>query len=371
MMNPDKMGNQNYRFGIISDTQGRKGQQLDEALEPLKNHGENLDFIVHIGDLAGSGILSEYVKEAKGLALRYDKEKKTDKLSLEVEEYIKIIESPEYHIFKEQQKNIGMEQDIAVYALWMAKSRGELDQAMADMRQSIKDVTSRLSELKSDVRHIMGNADRPFPQKLEATQELLKEAGVDSYDKPLNLPLDDKTSVIFWPSFKVDEKNAEQTNSLEKTIDDFAQLNKDKKSILIFAHETPFKGPKKPGVYEKQVKQANLPDSERVPYKQFLPVSKYLMELCRRLPAKADIYVACGHMHVSRETLAAGINFLDFDESGKAKLRLFGGQTIDHDKYETIPGEKRTINLYYLPEGEVGIFEIKDDGEIIYKNLSK
>ena len=76
-------------------------------------------------------------------------------------------------------------------------------------------------------------------------------------------------------------------------------------------------------------------------------------------------------MHVSRETLAAGINFLDFDESGKAKLRLFGGQTIDHNKYETSPGEKRTINLYYLPEGEVGIFEIKDDGEIIYKNLSK
>ena len=371
MPNFNKAEGESYRFGVISDTQDRKGQQLDEALKPLKNNEDNLDFVVHVGDLAGTGTLSGYVKEAKGLALDYDGQKDSGKFNPEVLKYIKIIESNEYRLFADDIRAKGVEQEIVIYALWLADKRGELDQAIRDMKSSIKDVTDRLTEFKSEVRHVMGNADRSFPKKLEVVQELLKEASIDSYDKPFNLPLDDKASVIFWPSFKVDENDAEQAGSLEDTIDDFAASNIDKESILIFAHETPFRGPKRSGVYEKRVEQAGLSGSERVPNKQFLPVSKYLLELCRRLPAKANISVVCGHMHVSRETLAAGINFLNFDESGKAQLRLFGGQKIDHNKYETIPGEKRSINLYYLPEGEVGIFEIKSDGEISYKNLSK
>lgn len=363
-----------YRLGAISDTQERKGPEIVEALKPLRqleDDGVKLDFITHIGDLAGTGSISKYVKKAKQLATRYDKEKSVDEVSQEMEQYDLTIKSPEYQQFADDLKNKGVEQDIVVYALWSAKQHGEFEQAIKDMEQQLNNVVDELRTFKSEVKHIMGNADRAMPEKLEATQRLLKERGITSFDQPAHLSLDEKTSIVFWPSMKVDEESEEQNRELHKTIDEFAALMKDKKSILIFAHETPFKGPRKPGVYEKRVKEAGLEGSERVPYKQFLPVSRYVMELARRLPADAKIAMAAGHMHAPRETIEAGTQYIKFDEKGKAKMRLFGlGGKIDQNKYETIPGDKRTIDLYYLPEGEVGTFEIKENGTIQYNKLS-
>ncbi|MFH1866850.1 MAG: class I SAM-dependent methyltransferase [Patescibacteria group bacterium] len=364
-----------YRLGVISDTQERKGSGITEALKPLRqleDDGVKLDFITHIGDLSGVGSISKYVKEAKQLATRYDKEKSGVEVSQEMEQYDLTIKSPEYQQFASDLKNKGVEQNIVIYALWSAKQRGEFEQALNDMEQQIKDVVDELQEFKSEVKHIMGNADRAFPEKLEATQKLLNEQSIISYDRPLHLSLDEKTSVVFWPSMKVDENNKEQIRELHETIDQFSKLMRNKQSILIFAHETPFKGPMKPGVYEKRVKDVGLKGSERVPYKQFLPVSRFVMELARRLPADAKIAMTAGHMHVPRETIEAGTQYIKFDEKGKAKMRLFGlGGKIDQNKYETIPGGKRTIDLYYLSEGEVGTFEIKEDGTIQYNKLSK
>lgn len=364
-----------YRLGVISDTQERKGPEITEALKPLRqleDEGVRFDFITHIGDLAGTGSISKYVKEAKQLATRYDKEKSGGELSQEMAQYEQTIDSEEYQQFAVDLKNKGVEQDIVVYALWSARQHDEFGQALKDMEQQIKDVVDELKKFKSEVRHIMGNADRPMPEKLEATKKLLDEQDIISYDQPAHLSLDEKNSIVFWPSMKVDENNEEQDRKLHKTINEFAALMKNKKSILIFTHETPFKGPRKPGVYEKRVKEVGLKGSERVPYKQFLPVSRYVMELARRLPADAKIAMTAGHMHVPRETIETGTQYIKFDEEGKAKMRLFGlGGNIDQNKYETIPGGKRTIDLYYLPEGEVGMFEIKEDGTIQYNKLSE
>lgn len=367
--------NNKFNFGVISDTQERRGlSEITEALKPLRNFEDSekdLDFIIHLGDLSESGIISKYVREAKKLEAAYDREKDNGYLSPESQEYLEVTQSIEYKNFSDNLMKTGVEQSIVIYALWLAQKRGELPNALQNMESLIKNVITGMSDFKTEVRHIMGNADRAFPQKLEATQELLEKNAIISYDKPQSLSLDDKNSLIFWPSFNIDEKNKESLEDIEKTIENFVELNKDKESILIFAHEMPIKGPKRPGVYEDRVKSANLSGSERVPRKQYLPVSKYLLELCRRFPANVKISVACGHMHVPRETLAAGTNFLDFDSSGKAKLRLFGGKKIDQKKYEIAPGKKRTIDLYYLPEGEVGVFEIKEDGEVVYKKLSQ
>lgn len=361
-----------YRFGVISDTQERKGPEVAKVLEPLRrleNEGVELDFITHLGDLASSGAISKYVKEAKRLAGSYDMEKDQGEFTDEIKQYEKTVNSPEYQEFEADLKNKGIDQDIVVYALWSAEKHGELDRALKDMELLHKNVIDQLGEFKSEVRHIMGNADRGFPQRFEAIQRLLKEYNIASYDHPVHLSLDQETSIVFWPSMKVDENDKEQASSLQKLIDRFASDMKDKKSVLIFAHETPFKGPKKPGVYEKRVKGAGIEGSERVPYQQFSPVSRYVLELARRLPAKAKIAIVAGHMHVSRETIEAGTQYIKFDEEGKAKMRLFGADS--QKNYETIPGGKRTFDLYYLPEGEVGTFEIKDDGRIEYKKLSE
>ncbi len=364
-----------YRFGVISDTQDRQGPEIARTLAPLRkleDEGVELDFIVHIGDLAGTGIISKYVKETKQLVSHYDLEKGQDILNDDIEQYKKIINSPEYREFANDLKNKDVEQDIVIYALWLAKEHGELDQALQDMESLIKNVTSQLGEFKSAVEHIMGNADRAFPQKLEATQKLLKENNIESYDRPVHLSLSQEASIVFWPSMQVGENDKEQVSDLQKLIDQFARDMKDKKTVLIFAHETPLKGPKKPGVYEKRVKEAGLEGSERVPYIQFLPISKYVLELARRLPANAKIAITAGHMHVPCETMEAGTQYIKFDKEGKAKMRLFGlGSKIDRENYEIIPTGKRTFDLYYLPEGEVGTFEIKDGGSIEYKKLSE
>ena len=364
-----------FNFGVISDTQERRGaSEINETLKPLKNFeddGNNLDLIVHLGDLSESGVISKYVREAKNIEKLYDKEKDDNKLSHDCKEYSEIIKSEEYIKFSENLLNKGVEQKIVIYALWLSQKKGELEEALQDMNSLIKDAVEGMSKFKTEVRHIMGNADRGFPQKLEATQELLEKSGIVSYNKPQSFSLDEKKSLIFWPSFNINEKDKDSLENIEKIIKNFVDLNKNKESILIFAHEIPVKGPAKPGVYEERVRAAGQDGSERVPFMQFLPVSKYLLELCRCLPANIKISIACGHMHVSRKTLEAGTNFLEFDKSLKAKLRLFGGQKIDYEKYDIIPGEKRTVDLYYLPEGEVGVFEIKNDGEIIYKKIEK
>jgi hypothetical protein len=362
-----------YRLGIISDTQERKGSKIVEALQPLRqleNEGVKLDFITHIGDLASTGSLSKYIKRVKQLAIRYDIEKSKGKLSNETEQYGRRINSLEYRKFAEDLKNKGVEQNIVIYSLWLAKQHGDFGQALKDMEQGINDVVNELKKFKSDVKHVMGNADRAFPERLKLTQRLLNEQSIISYDKPSHLSLDEQNSVIFWPSMKVNENDEEQNLELHKTINELTELTKNKKSVLIFAHETPFRGPKKPGIYEKRVKKAGLKGSERLPHKQFLPVSKYVMEFIRRLPASIKVAMAVGHMHVPRETVEAGTRYIKFDEKGKAKMRLFGiNEKIDRDKYEIIPGGKRTFDLYYLPEGEVGTFEIKEDGTIEYSKL--
>lgn len=145
----------------------------------------------------------------------------------------------------------------------------------------------------------------------------------------------------------------------------------DKTSVLIFAHEPPIKGPKKPGVYTERAKQAGLKGSERVPYNQFLPNSKFLFELARRLPKDAKIAITAGHLHVPREVVQTGTKYVKFNKESEAKMRLFGlGGKIDKEKYETNEGGRKTFDLYYLPEGEVGTFEI-DDGNIKYKKLTQ
>jgi len=371
--NPDK---NKYEIGVPSDTQDLKGsEQIKRALEPLRKleqGGVDLDMIVHIGDVGGTGIISKYVREGKGLEVRYDKESQEDKLSEEMEDYKKLINSSEYQEFSKELKIKGVEQDIVIYALWRAKQEKKYQESLEDMRRWVEDVVKQLGEFKSEVKHIVGNADRAIPEKLEAVQTLLKEQNIETYDKPIHLDLDKKKSLVFWPSINVNEKDDKQMQELNNTMDEFAEKMKDKESVLIFAHETPFKGPKKPGVYQTRVEDAGLPGSERVPYKQFLPISKYILELCRRLPAKTKIALTCGHMHAPREIIGVGTQYLKFNEEGKAKLRLFGlDKTINKEKYETIPGQKRTVDLYYLPAGEVGKFEIDDDGNTTYQKLEQ
>lgn len=365
-----------YRFGIISDTQERKGQEIDETLEPLRqleNDGVKFDFIIQIGDLANTGgMFSKYAKDARRLSNCYDREKDQGELSDEVKQYETIITSPEYQEFAENIKSGGVEQDMVVYALWQAQKQGGLEQTLKDMELLINSVAVKLKDFKSGVKHIMGNTDRTFPQKFEATKKLLDEQNITSYDKPLHLPLDEATSIVFWPSMKVDENDEKQISELQKTIGQFAEQMQNKQTVLIFAHETPFKGPKKAGVYGERVKKAGLENSERVPHKQFLPISKYAMELARRLPPNAKIAMTAGHMHVPRETIEAGTQYIKFDEEDRAKMRLFGfGKEIDQKKYKLAPGGKRTIDLYYLQEGEVGTIEIKDDGSIEYHKSIK
>ncbi len=88
-----------------------------------------------------------------------------------MKQYKETIESLEYKIFSEELKQKGVEQDIVVYALWFAGKNGKIEEALKDMEVLIKGATEELSEFKSEVRHIMGNADRPFPQKLESTKQ--------------------------------------------------------------------------------------------------------------------------------------------------------------------------------------------------------
>lgn len=53
-----------YQFGVISDTQERKGENLEGALKPLRDEENkvDLDFIVQLGDLAGTGVMTQYAK---------------------------------------------------------------------------------------------------------------------------------------------------------------------------------------------------------------------------------------------------------------------------------------------------------------------
>ncbi|MFH1838416.1 MAG: hypothetical protein ABH808_02905 [Candidatus Kuenenbacteria bacterium] len=371
--------NLEYHFGIISDTQDSKEpEEIAKILEPLHNlekEGIRLDFIIHLGDLAGAG-LKEYFKEAKRVMGYYDDEEKTKTIeNNESKQYKETINSSEYKEFANDLKNKGVEQEIAIYALWLAKKCGKFDQALKNMELLLKNATDQLKGFKSEVRHIIGNADRAFPEKLEATQKLLKEQNITSYDQPFHLSLDEKTSVVFFPSMKIDKKNKEQILNLQRLIDKFAEDMKNKKTVLIFAHETPFRGPKQPGVYENNIKKKlgdNILGSDRIPNKQFLPGIEYALELIRRLPPDAKIAMTAGHMHVPREIIEAGTQYIKFDETGKAKIRLHGlGKKIDRIKYKIIPGSRRTFDLYYFPKEEVGILEIKDDGNIKYCKLSK
>ncbi|MEI7616318.1 MAG: hypothetical protein WCJ54_06345, partial [Actinomycetota bacterium] len=341
-----------FKIGAISDTQERKGTELHKSLDPLKqaeDNGLNLDFIVHIGDLSESGMLSKYVKRAKELSAKLEQEVDGQINSPELADYKNTIESEDFKRFADDLMLKGYDAHIVHYALWSANINGDLENALADMEKLTRDVTDLLGDFKSKVVHIMGNADRGFPQKLDLTEKLLREKGIESYDKPLNLPLDNDTAIIMWPSFQVDEKNDKDVHELEDLINDFVAENKDKKSVLIFAHEAPFKGPQTSGIYEKRANNAGLEKTRPVSFKHYLPASRYLMELCRRLPASVDITMTCGHVHVSREHIEASTRYLKFDETGKTKLRLLGGKDIDRSKHEITEGKKRTIDLYYLP----------------------
>ncbi|MEI7621413.1 MAG: hypothetical protein WCJ51_02675 [Candidatus Moraniibacteriota bacterium] len=366
-----------YRFGVVADTQGRENKNvIKETLAPLKEAEESgikIDFITHIGDLAATGEITKFIIEAKIVTEQYqNKEKVESEFTEELNQYERALDSDEFSIFSQNLKREGMQDEIVIYALWLAKEKGVYAQAIDDMTALIENVTKSLGEFKTEVRHVIGNADRTFPEKLEAVERLLEAQNITSYNKPTFIELDEANAIVFWPSMDINEEDQEQSKLMHKMIDEFSAKLKTKKTVLIFAHETPFKGPKKPGEYQDRIANAGFEKNRRTPYVQFRPISKYVLELCRRLPAQTKVTLVCGHMHNQRGVIQAGMPHLKFNEQGKTSVRLFGGAgkaEID-SKYEIISGGRRTIDLCYLPEGEVGLLEIDSNGDINYKNLT-
>lgn len=350
------------RIGVISDTQDIKNPE--KVIEKLKmaEQEKPFDFVIHLGDLAPSGKLSEYVKEYKILSAKLREQEQTGEFTDEIMEFKKLIESEDYKKFKKEAEQADFD-SVAIYPSYIIEKAGQAKKIFKNIEENNERTIKALKSLKSPVIHQMGNADKGTLQKVEILKKLFDKYELTSYSEPQLMDFGE-TAMISWPS--VGTKDPKIRALLTEKIREFVPKLTNKKQVIILGHEQPFKGPALPGIYRKRIEKAGH-ETVRYPAAQFKNIAKYALKIFKQLPPETKMTYLCGHLHDPTEIIEAGIPYLK-RKSGQEKIemRLFGFGEERSENYKDFKGRK-TFDIIYLPQGTTGILEVTKNGEITFE----
>jgi len=332
-------GQKEVRIGLISDT-----QNLENPEDIVRKLGtEKFDLIIHLGDAAVGPMTNGLVQEGKRIFGIKEGLIKGELTETEEADYQQVSSSADFKRFTEQG-------DHKPRAYMKAKMILDPDLKKRDTqieRERTEKLLIALNKLGIPIKHLMGNIEMADPERLSFIQEKESQLGIEGYTEPDFIDLGE-TALIVWPYQNIDPKRKDEiNNTLEKKAEELAQKAAGKKQVIVIAHEHLLKGPLNYGerAQEACFKKVRLP--------RLQPQNSYshLVHLLSELPAETKISYVHGHLHDPKETLKAGMPYLQ-EEDGKFKY----GVGIPHtERY-------KEINIIYLPHGETAALEINSEG---------
>lgn len=331
---------------LISDIHDLSQNKVSSLLDKIKSKaGEargdkiSVSFSFLMGDLPSSDVEDNLVREFK--AAGGDPEKLTFK------------SGEERRIFDEGAKKRGTR--AGVYRKARLSSPELLQQARVDAQEKNRQIADVFSKLPNP-NVFFGNADvnAPYPS---IEEEYTKE-GVNHIEEPRMIDLGDK-ALIVWPSVSdpkayTDEQLAEFDRHMSQKAQEFAAKCQDKTDVVVVTHEQLFFGSRK---YRDRVKDIGQKPYGS-PYKGRNPSRDYIVQFISLLPEKVKLGVAFGHLHSMPEVVAHGADL-------QLKKTVAGGLGEYHFGVKPPGGEekvRRTAELFYVPQGQLGVLKIGKDG---------
>lgn len=327
------------RIGLISDT-----QNLENPEDIIKKLGdEKFDLIVHLGDTAIGPMTDKLAQEGKrilGIKKGLIQGTLTQK---EEDDYQKIASSPDFKRFIERG-----DPEMRAYRRVKMLLNPDLQEKDSQIeKERIERLLNALNKLGVPIIHVMGNVDVADKERQSFIQEKEKQLGIEGYTEPNFIDLGE-TALIVWPYQNIDPKRKDEIDSaLKRRAEELAQRAVGKKQVIVIAHEHLLKGPLN---YGEKAQEAGF---KKVRLPRLQPHSSYshLVHLLSELPAETKISYIHGHLHDPKETLKAGMPYLQ-EESGKFKFAAGMPGTEKH----------KEINIIYLPHGETATLEINSEG---------
>lgn len=330
---------------LVSDLHGLSGKKLDSVLKGLKAEaakiGDENDSVYSIimGDLPTSETDEVLVREFKSAG--HDKTKLT-------------FNSPEEErVFDEIVAKRGWR--AGAYRVARLSNPELRQKAEEETRKINKNIAKQMGDLPNPLV-FAGNAETNSPYG--GYESSYEEAEIPFYFEPKLIDLGER-AIIIWPSVP-DPKSLNEAekqtwdSKIQEIVRKFVQQLEGKKELMIVAHEQLFMG-------SKNYKE-NLADEGKKAYgnpsQGVNPSRPYIHRLISSLPAETKIGFVFGHLHSDEETIKQGtsLTFLESESGGMGK-RLSWNPSVDGTSRQT-----REIDMFYVPQGQVGILTMGQEG---------